>query len=125
MPAYGVAGGDASNDQPEKELVGYAGPNGELTIIGLDLTTILAIATVIHLILIAAEVMTPHATAHAKLAVREMVLGQYRLAFAAGWILPILGLSGAPPPAAAILILLGLFAYEHAHVGAGQAVPLA
>jgi hypothetical protein len=36
VPAYGVIGGATSDDQPEKELVGYAGPNGELTIVGLD-----------------------------------------------------------------------------------------
>jgi hypothetical protein len=36
VPAYGTIGGATSDDQPEKELVGYAGPNGELTIVGLD-----------------------------------------------------------------------------------------
>jgi hypothetical protein len=36
VPQWEVRGGAASNDQPEKELVGYAGPNGELTIMGLD-----------------------------------------------------------------------------------------
>jgi hypothetical protein len=36
VPTYGGAGLSASNDQPEQELVGYAGPNGELTIVGLD-----------------------------------------------------------------------------------------
>ena len=36
VPAYQVTGGATSDDQPERELVGYAGPNGELTIIGLD-----------------------------------------------------------------------------------------
>ncbi len=36
VPAYGGTGLIASDDQPEKELVGYAGPNGELTIVGLD-----------------------------------------------------------------------------------------
>jgi hypothetical protein len=36
VPAYQVAGGATSNDQPEKELVGYAGPRGELTVMGLD-----------------------------------------------------------------------------------------
>jgi hypothetical protein len=36
VSAYGVTGGATSDDQPEKELVGYAGPNGELTIVGLD-----------------------------------------------------------------------------------------
>jgi len=100
-----------------------------LTIAGLDLGILLAIVTAAHLMLIAAEVITPHPTAHARLAVREMVRGSYRTAFASGFILPLLGLAavlgGAPPAAAAILILVGLLAYEHAHVGAGQAVPLA
>jgi hypothetical protein len=36
VPAYGVTGGATTNDQPEKELVAYAGPAGELTIVGLD-----------------------------------------------------------------------------------------
>jgi hypothetical protein len=36
VPAYGVTGGNTSNDQPEKELVAYAGPGGELTVVGLD-----------------------------------------------------------------------------------------
>jgi hypothetical protein len=36
VTAYGVVGGHASNDQPEQELVAYAGPSGELTIVGLD-----------------------------------------------------------------------------------------
>jgi hypothetical protein len=31
-----VTGGSTSNDQPEKELVGYAGRDGELTVVGLD-----------------------------------------------------------------------------------------
>jgi hypothetical protein len=35
VPAYGVEG-HTSNDQPEQELVSYAGPNGELTVVGLD-----------------------------------------------------------------------------------------
>ena len=36
VPTYGATGMSESNDQPEQELVGYAGPNGELTIVGLD-----------------------------------------------------------------------------------------
>ena len=36
VPAYGVVGGATSDDQPEKELVGYAGPDGQLTVVGLD-----------------------------------------------------------------------------------------
>lgn len=83
-------------------------------------TAIAVTATIVHLALIAAEVLTPHPTAHARLAISEMVRGRYRLAFAAGVILQLLGLIVSPA-----LILLGLLFYEHAHVGAGQAVPLA
>ncbi|HVS31825.1 MAG TPA: 4Fe-4S dicluster domain-containing protein [Thermoanaerobaculia bacterium] len=86
----------------------------------------LAIATAVHLILIAAEVLTPHSTEHARLAVREMVRGRYRAAFAAGWLLQLFGLIAVQfPIPAAFLVLAGLLAYEHAHVGAGQVVPLA
>jgi hypothetical protein len=72
-------------------------------------------------------VFTPHPTAHARLAVREMVRGKYRVAFAAGVFLQIAGIIAAMQFGAvsAILVLAGLLAYEHAHVGAGQAVPLA
>jgi hypothetical protein len=63
-------------------------------------------------------------TAHARLAVREMVRGRYRVAFAAGFLLQLFGIV-VPSPLGPILILLGLLAYEHAHVGAAQAVPLA
>jgi len=92
------------------------------------LAPLMAIATAIHLMFIAAEVLTPHGTAHARLAIREMVRGKFRVAFAVGFLLQLVGiavLSVAPPSAAAILILAGLLAYEHAHVGAGQEVPLA
>jgi hypothetical protein len=36
VPATRVSGGETSDDQPEKELVGYYGPSGELTVVGLD-----------------------------------------------------------------------------------------
>ena len=35
VPAYGIEG-HTSSDTPEKELAAYAGPDGELTILGLD-----------------------------------------------------------------------------------------
>ena len=35
-PRWDVAGGNSSSDQPEQELVAYAGPDGELTVLGLD-----------------------------------------------------------------------------------------
>ena len=94
----------------------------------LRIAPVLLVVTILHLLLIAAEVATPHPTAHAKLAVREMVRGKFRLAFAAGCLLQLAGiglLSVAPTIVPAVLILAGLLFYEHAHVGAGQAVPLA
>ena len=96
-----------------------------LLIVGrLDLAPWLVMATALHLILVGAEVVTPHATTHARLAVYEMVRGRYRVVFALGVILQLLGLLPFGAVAAA-LVLIGLFAFEHAHVGAGQAVPLA
>lgn len=90
------------------------------------LAIIAAVGTGFHLILIAAEVLTPHPTAHARLAVHELVRGKYRIAFAAGVLFQFVGIVIMPFHAeAAVLMLLGLLLYEHAYVGAGQAVPLA
>ena len=90
------------------------------------LARITAVAALVHLILIAAETTTPHPTAHARLAVHEMVRGRYRVPFAAGVILQLLGIAATLVGAsAAVLVLAGILAYEHAHIGAGQAVPLA
>ena len=87
---------------------------------------IMSVATAVHLLLIAAEVLTPHPTAHARLASREMTRGSFRLYFAAGVILQILGAAAMQfGIVAAIFTLAGLLLYERAHVGAGQAVPLA
>ena len=36
VPTYHQSGGDTTNDQPEQELAAYAGPSGELTVVGLD-----------------------------------------------------------------------------------------
>jgi Fe-S-cluster-containing dehydrogenase component len=101
-----------------------------LLILGrLDVAPLLAISASTHLALILAEVLTPHPTAHARLAVREMIRGKYRLAFSFGLLLQLLGiatlLSVAQALLPALLILAGLLLSEHAHVGAGQAVPLA
>jgi Fe-S-cluster-containing dehydrogenase component len=84
-------------------------------------------ATAIHLLLIAAETVMPHPTAHASLAVREMVRGKFAAAFAAGVVLQLAGAIGALYFAmpAAVLVLGGLYLYEVAHVGAAQSVPLA
>jgi formate-dependent nitrite reductase membrane component NrfD/ferredoxin len=88
--------------------------------------SIMVVATLIHLMLIAAEVLMPHPTAHARLASREMTRGRFRLPFLAGVVMQLVGagaiVTGIP---AALLVLAGLFFYERAHIGAGQSVPLA
>jgi Fe-S-cluster-containing dehydrogenase component len=79
-----------------------------------------------HLLTAAGEVAFPHSTAHARLAVHEMTRGRYHRAFAVGAVLVSVG--GLAPWAgvpAALAALAGLLAYEHAHVQAAQAVPLA
>jgi Fe-S-cluster-containing dehydrogenase component len=86
----------------------------------------LAAAAAVHVLQALAETTLPHVTAHAHLAVREMVRGRFARFFWAGLVLiaaavsaPWIGVVAAP------LALAGLLAYEHAFVQAGQSVPLA
>jgi len=90
------------------------------------LTWIFAVASGAHLLLVAGEFSTSHATAHARLAAHNATHGPYAgwfwagvLSAAVGAAAPVLG------PLAVVLGLAGLFAYEHAYVQAGQSVPLA
>ncbi|HVR71768.1 MAG TPA: 4Fe-4S dicluster domain-containing protein [Vicinamibacteria bacterium] len=79
-----------------------------------------------HLLLVAGEATFPHATAHARLAAWEMTRGAYRHYFRTGALLVAAGvLAPWAGPVAGALALAGLLAYEHAHVQAAQAVPLA
>ncbi len=87
---------------------------------------VLGLGALLHLLFVAAEATFTHPTAHAKLAVWEMVHGRFKSHFWAGVLLavpavfaPWLGLGVVP------LALVALLAYEHAYVQAGQAVPLA
>ncbi|HSG09480.1 MAG TPA: 4Fe-4S dicluster domain-containing protein [Longimicrobiales bacterium] len=84
-------------------------------------------SVVLHLGLVAGEVTMAHPTAHATLAARNMVWGRYAPWFWAGVLLPAAALLvvASVPAAAGLLVLAGLFAYEHAYVQAGQSVPLA
>jgi Fe-S-cluster-containing dehydrogenase component/formate-dependent nitrite reductase membrane component NrfD len=79
-----------------------------------------------HLLVVAGETTLTHPTAHARLAVWEMVRGRYGTFFWMGIVLtalailaPWIGIVAAP------LALGGLLAHEHAYVQAGQAVPIA
>ena len=86
----------------------------------------IAASAAAHLVLVAGETIHPRATAHVRLALHEMVAGAYKpyfvgslFAVAAGVLAPWVGVLLVPLP------LIGLIAYEHAYVQAGQAVPLA
>jgi Fe-S-cluster-containing dehydrogenase component len=86
----------------------------------------LGAASLLHLLMIWGEVTLTHPTAHARLAVWEMVRNRYRAFFWAGIGLTIIGaLSPLVGPIAAPFALLGLLLYEHAYVQAAQCVPLA
>lgn len=117
------------------------------------LLAILAGASLLHLALVAGECTLTHATAHAHLAIREMLAGRFRSWFwtgvglagagaAAAWAGNVAGAAadaaawgrGAAGSGIAVwllgllaspLALLGLLAFEHAYVQAGQSVPLA
>jgi hypothetical protein len=100
------------------------------------LSWLLGLSSLVHLLMVWGEVSLTHPTAHARLAIWEMVNGRYKndfwtgiiLSFLGG-ILPLLavlgllnisiGVAGAP------LALIGLMLFENAYVQAGQSVPLA
>jgi len=97
---------------------------------------ILALSTLLHLLLTWGEVSLTHPTAHARLAIWEMVRGRYRSDFWMGMflsllagVLPALVLGEFIGPSFAIgsapLALVGMMLFEQAYVQAGQAVPLA
>ena len=100
------------------------------------LLCILAASSLLHLLMIWGEVSLTHPTAHARLAIWEMVRGRYKSDF---WIGTVLSFAGGLIPALALfgvisislgvagapLALIGLMLYENAYVQAGQSVPLA
>lgn len=107
-----------------------------LSKLGPRLLWTLALTSLLHVLMVWGEVTLVHPTAHARLAVWEMVSGRYRFDFAIGMMLSILG--GTLPwlvlalrgniwigVVGALVALIGMMFYEHAYVQAGQAVPLA
>jgi len=85
------------------------------------------LSVVLHLALAVGEVAVGHPTAHAALAARNMTRGRFAGFFWSGMVLAVAAffLSGSYPVPAALAGLMGLLAYEHAYVQAGQSVPLA
>jgi Fe-S-cluster-containing dehydrogenase component/formate-dependent nitrite reductase membrane component NrfD len=94
--------------------------------------------TLIHLLMIWGEVSLTHGSAHARVASWEMTRGRYRWFFWLGVGVPLLSiglifLATTLEMTAAITMFLsalfilsiGIMLYEHAHVQAGQSVPLA
>jgi Fe-S-cluster-containing dehydrogenase component/formate-dependent nitrite reductase membrane component NrfD len=103
---------------------------------GITQIGVLAVTSLLHLLMIWGEVSLTHPTAHARLAIHEMVRGRYRSDFWIGTALSILGallpllalfnivnlsIGGAGAP----LALVGLMLFENAYVQAAQSVPLA
>jgi Ni/Fe-hydrogenase subunit HybB-like protein len=97
---------------------------------------VLAITSLLHVLMIWGEVSLTHPTAHARLAIWEMVKGRYRADFWIGVILSIGGgllawlvvlgmLSVSFGVGAVPMALVGMMLFESAYVQAGQSVPLA
>ncbi len=92
----------------------------------------LLVSVGLHFVLVLSEMVIPHTILNAKRASRQMIMGKYKPYFWSGLligaVLPfLLGLfttSLILPGIAAVFALVGLLAYEHAFVQAGQSVPL-
>ncbi len=92
----------------------------------------LVISLAVHLALVLSELVIPHAVEDARRAAHQMTAGKYRHFFwvglLVGALIPFVCACFVDSPelttTAAILALVGLFAYEHAFVQAGQSVPL-
>ena len=90
------------------------------------LLKITSASCLIHLLIVWGEVTLGHVTTHTELAIREMTRGRFKsyfwfgvAALALGILAPWVGLW------VALTALVGLVAYEHAYVQAGQSIPLA
>jgi formate-dependent nitrite reductase membrane component NrfD len=119
--------------RPPAELLYYISPRGlEMP----DLIWFLAVTSLIHLLMVWGEVSLTHPTAHARLAIHEMIHGRFRNDFWFGTLLSFLGgllpflalldlVSITIGAAGAPLAFVGLMLFESAYVQSGQSVPLA
>jgi Fe-S-cluster-containing dehydrogenase component/formate-dependent nitrite reductase membrane component NrfD len=83
-------------------------------------------AGAVHLLMTVGEITLTHGTAHAHLATLEMTRGKYAMYFWVSILLVAVGLAAPWFPIPAVVAgLVGLLAFEHAYVQAGQSVPLA
>ncbi len=83
-------------------------------------------SSAIHLFMIFGELSLPHASAHGRMAVEEIIRGQFKGYF---WLSILLSCLGLLVPwigeLGLVCGLVGLAIYEHVYVQAGQVVPLA
>jgi Fe-S-cluster-containing dehydrogenase component/formate-dependent nitrite reductase membrane component NrfD len=87
---------------------------------------VLSVAAALHVLLVWAEMTLPHVTAHAHLAAHEMLVGRFAPAFWVGVVAVLVAVAAPWIGVVAVpFALIGLLAYEHAYVQAGQSVPLA
>jgi len=93
------------------------------------LAVVVGVAAGANLLMIAGETFLPHPTAHARMAAHELTSGRFARWFRLGVAGSVVALVAPFVPVlalpAAIVGLLGVWAFEHAYVQAGQSVPLA
>ena len=90
------------------------------------LSWVFAGANAVHLLMVLGETTLTHVTTHAHLALREMIRGRWARFFWASVVLGLAAFTVVPMPmVGAVTGMLGLLAFEHAYVQAGQSVPLA
>ena len=93
---------------------------------GVGLADLLSATAALHLFMVAGEAMPRHPTAHAHMAVTEMVHGRFAGFFWVGLVLSVVAVfSPWIGPVGAVAALLGIAGHKHAYVQAGQSVPLA
>ena len=130
LPVFAILKGTMVSDDMLSGMIDSRRP--EVSVLFL----LLIIFGFVHLLMVWGEVSLTHPTAHARLAIWEMVQGRYRTDFWTGIglsflgaVLPLLavlgllnnsiGVAGSP------LALIGMMLFENAYVQAGQSVPLA
>ncbi|UCC25256.1 MAG: polysulfide reductase NrfD [Gemmatimonadales bacterium] len=90
------------------------------------LSWVFAVSNAVHLLMVLGETTLTHVTTHAHLALREMIKGRYANYFWVSVLLSLAAFTVVPMPMVGVVTgMLGLLAFEHAYVQAGQSVPLA
>jgi len=114
-------------------LLGLVGVAGFGDFLGLSRLALVA-GLLVHLVIVASEIFTPHQTEDAEEAAARITRGRFRTAFWVGAMgvgialpLVVLALGGTPVlvAGAGLLALAGLFAFEYCWITAPQTISLA